>query len=122
RYETVLDLAADIRRHLHHEPVLACPPTMRYRLGKLLRKHRGPVAAAAAVWFVLVSGIAATTVAYLQAREAERHARQAEAEAGATVEFLTYDVFGIAPHDAPGDRDREVTIREALDAAAPKID
>src|SRR6516164_3000756 len=46
RYETASDLALDIQRHLHHEPVSACPPTLPYRLKKVLRKHRGLFAAA----------------------------------------------------------------------------
>ncbi len=121
RYETALELADDIRRYLHNDPVLACPPTMRYRLRKLLRKHRGLIAAAATVLAVLLGGIGATTAAYLRARDAETEARQAEAEARATVDFLTYDVFGVDPPDARGGRAREVTIRQALDAAAPKV-
>src|SRR5262249_7833615 len=112
RYETALDLAADIRRHLHQEPVLACPPTLGYRFGKSLRKHRGLVTAVALVWFVLVAGIAATTMAYLRAREAE-------AEARATADFLPSDMLSLAPEAAAA---TNVTIREALDAAAPEVD
>jgi len=40
-------LAADIQRHLSDEPVIACPPTWRYRSRKFAKKHRGPVIAAA---------------------------------------------------------------------------
>jgi non-specific serine/threonine protein kinase/serine/threonine-protein kinase len=122
RYQTALELAADIRRHLQHEPVLACPPTLRYRLGSFLRKHRGPAAAAAALLLVLMGGVAATTAAYLDARASERQARSAEAEARATLDFLTYDMLGLAPEGAPGGAGRDITIREALDAAAPIID
>jgi tetratricopeptide (TPR) repeat protein len=122
RYETAAALAADVRRHLHQESVLACPPTLRYRLRKFVRKHRGVVAAVAAIWLVLASGIIATTRAYWQARAAERQARQAEAEAQRTADYLTYDVFALAPRNAAGGRSREVTIREALDVAAPNID
>jgi serine/threonine protein kinase/tetratricopeptide (TPR) repeat protein len=40
RYETASVFAADVQRYLHDEPVQACPPSRRYRLGKWLRKHR----------------------------------------------------------------------------------
>ena len=40
RYETVHSLARDIERHLSDEPVLARPPSVAYRLKKLVRKHR----------------------------------------------------------------------------------
>ncbi len=46
RYPTVSELAADIHRHLQHEPVLARPPSVTYRLRKLGRKHRGAVGVA----------------------------------------------------------------------------
>ena len=41
------ELAADLQRYLDDEPVHATPPSHRYRLGKFLRKRRGPVTAAA---------------------------------------------------------------------------
>jgi serine/threonine protein kinase/Flp pilus assembly protein TadD len=40
RYETASALAADVERYLHDEPVLACPPSARYRLGKFVRRNR----------------------------------------------------------------------------------
>jgi serine/threonine-protein kinase len=40
RYDTVADLAADVRRHLRHEPVQACPPSALYRLRTFARKNR----------------------------------------------------------------------------------
>ncbi|MBN1417187.1 MAG: SUMF1/EgtB/PvdO family nonheme iron enzyme, partial [Planctomycetes bacterium] len=49
RYGSALDLAADIRRHLADEPVLAGPPGIGYRLRKLTRKHRGAVAVGLAI-------------------------------------------------------------------------
>ena len=71
RYGTAGELAADIERHLRDEPVLARPPGAGYRLHKFLRKNRGPVAAAAAVFLALAAGLAATSVLYLHA-ERER--------------------------------------------------
>ncbi|MBK8095673.1 MAG: SUMF1/EgtB/PvdO family nonheme iron enzyme [Planctomycetes bacterium] len=47
RYQTVAELAADVRRFLAHEPVSVGPPSLRYRLGKWLRRRRGPVTVAA---------------------------------------------------------------------------
>ena len=40
RYGTANDFAADVRRHLAHEPVLAAPPSWVYRMRKVVRKHR----------------------------------------------------------------------------------
>jgi serine/threonine protein kinase/tetratricopeptide (TPR) repeat protein len=59
RYQTASALAADISRHLNGEPVHAHPPSRRYRLNKLVRRHTGLVAAAAAVGVALLLGLAA---------------------------------------------------------------
>jgi hypothetical protein len=83
RYESANALAADVRRYLADEPVQACPPSAGYRLRKFLRRHRGPVLAAALVLLALVGGILGTTIGVVCARvsaEAERVARQAEAD------------------------------------------
>ena len=43
RYETANGFAADVERHLNNEPVRACPPSLAYRMRKLIHRHRGPV-------------------------------------------------------------------------------
>jgi WD40 repeat protein/serine/threonine protein kinase len=54
RYETANSLAMDLRRYLNDEPVLACPPSASYRLRKLLRRHKLPVAVALLLLLMLV--------------------------------------------------------------------
>jgi eukaryotic-like serine/threonine-protein kinase len=82
RYESASAFAADVQRYLHDEPVLAGPPRAGYRLRKFLRRNRGPVLAAAAIFLLLVGGIVGTTAGLVQAvwaeREAEGHAAAAE--------------------------------------------
>ena len=40
RYATVNDLAADVERYLHDEPVQACPPSAAYRFTKFARRNQ----------------------------------------------------------------------------------
>ena len=49
RYATVFEFAADLERHLNHLPVLARPPSLRYRSRKFVRKHRVPLGIAASL-------------------------------------------------------------------------
>ena len=46
RYETANGMAEDIQRYLDDEPVVACPPSARYRLRKFSQKHTGKLAVA----------------------------------------------------------------------------
>jgi serine/threonine protein kinase len=78
RYDTAIALARDMERYLRDEPVEACPPTVGYRLRKSLRKHRGPVTAAAVVLLALVAGVVGTTLGLLEARKQRDAAREAE--------------------------------------------
>ncbi len=50
RYESASAFGADVRRYLQDEPVLACPPSKFYRLGKFLRRHRTGVFTAAVLF------------------------------------------------------------------------
>jgi serine/threonine protein kinase/tetratricopeptide (TPR) repeat protein len=54
RYETANGLAHDIGRHLHDEPVLACPPSTWYRLRKFARRNKARLAVAGLVLFFIV--------------------------------------------------------------------
>ncbi len=76
RYESASAFAQDVGRYLHDEPVQACPPSLGYRLRKVVRRHKGPVLAAALLLFVLVAGIVGTTWGMLRATDAEADARQ----------------------------------------------
>jgi eukaryotic-like serine/threonine-protein kinase len=53
RYATVADLAADIRRHLAREPVVARHPTLGYRAKCLVKRNGSRLVASAAVVIVL---------------------------------------------------------------------
>jgi eukaryotic-like serine/threonine-protein kinase len=54
RYETANGFAMDVQRYLADEPVLACPPSVGYRLRKLARRNRSSLAVAGLVLFFLV--------------------------------------------------------------------
>jgi len=81
RYETATDLGKDIRRHLNEEPVEACPPSLTYRMRKLIRRNRGPVLLGLTMTALLLLGLAGTTIGLIQARNAAERATVAEKEA-----------------------------------------
>ena len=82
RYESASELARDVERYLHDEPVLACPPSARYRLGKFVRRNRAPVLAASLVLLALLGGVIGTSFGLLRAR----HAADLEREAKETAQ------------------------------------
>ena len=61
RYETANGLAADLKRHLNNEPVVARPPSAAYRFQKAFRRNKLAFAAATAVAAALVAGIGVST-------------------------------------------------------------
>ncbi|MFN0068069.1 MAG: WD40 repeat domain-containing serine/threonine protein kinase [Limisphaerales bacterium] len=85
RYETANGLAADLRRHLGHEPVVARPPSAAYRLQKAWRRHRLVFAAAVTVAAALAAGIGVSVVALLRARMDRTYALAAKQEAEAEL-------------------------------------
>ena len=112
RYGTPTDLAADIGRHLRHEPVLARAPSAGYRISRYVRRHRLGVGITAGLALLLI-GFAVSTA--LQARRIAREAAAAEA----VSTFLTH-VFEVSD---PGEtRGNSVTARELLDKAATDVD
>ncbi|HTB15590.1 MAG TPA: tetratricopeptide repeat protein [Bryobacteraceae bacterium] len=118
RYGSPSDLAADIRRHLNHEEVLACPPSIGYRAKKFVRRHRFGVAVGAAAVVLLVTFSAVMAV---QARRIARERDRANLEAQVSqrvTEFLT-GLFRMSdPNPAESNT---VTAREILDKGSEKI-
>src|SRR5262249_19298685 len=99
RYASAGELAADIRRHLSHEPIRARPPSALYQLRKFARRHRALVAAVLGVAAALVAG---TVVSVLYAVRADYNARLARHEAyrarlaAATAALSHHDVADAA--------------------------
>ena len=78
RYETASGLAADIRRYLADEPVVACPPSAAYRFRKFARRHRATFCTVAAIVAAsLLVGLASTTWQAIRATNAETLASRA---------------------------------------------
>ena len=57
RYETANGLAADLKRHLNNEPVVARPPSAGYKFQKAWRRNRLAYSAASAVATALMIGL-----------------------------------------------------------------
>jgi serine/threonine protein kinase len=79
RYESASAFAADVQSYLYDEPVQAGPPSLVYRVRKLVRRHRGLVLAASLIMLALVGGIIGTTWGMIRATDARGVAVQ-EAE------------------------------------------
>ncbi len=77
RFASAGELAAEVRRHLADEPILARPPTALYQASKFARRHRALVAGFAAVVLALVLGVIGTSWQALRAgRERDRYEAQ----------------------------------------------
>ncbi|MCH7995721.1 MAG: serine/threonine protein kinase, partial [Planctomycetes bacterium] len=79
RYQSASDLAADIRRHLNDEPVLARAPSRFYLLRKFAKRNRVLLGSVCLVLFVLVVALVLTNQQKTEAVDQARHANLASA-------------------------------------------
>ena len=126
RYGAASDLAADIRRHLDFQPVVAGPPSQVYRLKKFIRRNRFGVTAAATL-MALLAFLAATMTVQAQriARERDRTAQEAERanrEASAARQVSDFLVGLFAVSDPSEARGNSLTAREVLDTGVGRIE
>ena len=132
RYSSAVDLGADIQRYLNDEPIIARPPSAAYQVRKFARRHRALMAGVAAVFAVLVIGVAASTAEAIRANQARQAAVKerdravaAEASAKAVNDFLQNDLLaqaGASAQARPDTKpDRDLKVRTALDRAAASI-
>ena len=81
RYETANGLAADLKRHLDNEPVVARPPSTAYRFEKAIRRNKIGFIAVTGVVAALALGLALAASGWRQARIERDAALQAKADA-----------------------------------------
>ncbi|MCH7546860.1 MAG: serine/threonine protein kinase, partial [Planctomycetes bacterium] len=141
RYETANGLAADIRRHLSHEPVVAGPPSATYRMRKFIRRNRTGVLAGAVVAVALVAATGVSIGFALSEAEQRRLAEEKTQEASdnltlaerreeeatrqteialAVNEFLNEDLLAAVAPSAEEGRGKDVLMRDVLDEAAKR--
>lgn len=135
RYDTAHALAQDLERHLQGDPVLAGPPSATYRMRKLARKHKVPVAIGATIAVGVVAialgsmwmlgrvtiernaAIMARKTADL-AREAAERSREEAVSAREEAEAVTNFLTGMFAAADPADLGRDVLVRDVLDIGA----
>lgn len=129
RYDSVSELAADVRRHLEHEPVLAGPPSATYRVRKFVRKHRTLVATG----IVIIGVVLAAFFMVLDSRDRERAARdlaERQAQSAQRIASFLTNLFQQSDPISRGGRflgvrastQANLTAREILDRGARELE
>jgi serine/threonine protein kinase len=108
RYASAADLAADIRRYLTDQPIMARPPSTSYQLRKFARRHRALVVGAAAVFLVLTAGVIVSKFQAVRARRAEIEAvaQRDQAAMAGRLAMTRRDEATAAEESARKERDR----------------
>ena len=138
RYASVSELAADVRRYLQGEVVLAGPPSKLYRARKFIARNKLAVSAAAAVVLSLILGIIGTSYMTIEAqqqraraeaalKDAQQQRDRAEAESAraiATRSFLEEMIAAPDPWKLQGGspETRNVRVVDALQTAAANLE
>ena len=81
RYDTATGLAADIKRHLNNEAVVARPPSTAYKFQKAFRRNKIVFTAGSAIAVALLLGIIASTWQSVRATRAKHEALAAKEQA-----------------------------------------
>jgi serine/threonine protein kinase/tetratricopeptide (TPR) repeat protein len=118
RYETANGLAADIKRHINCQPVVARPPSRLYEFQKTVRRHKFGFAAAALMTVVLVAATGISAWQAIRATRAQAMANQRLADSEAISQFLS-EVFR---SPSPLRDGRTITVAETLSNATQKLE
>ncbi len=122
RYGAVMQLGADVRRHLAGYPVHARPRTLGYRASKLVTRHRSGFASAAVIAVVVAVGLLSNRQARARVREEEQAKESAlvsaAQEARAREQTIGWMNELIADFDPFHSTRTAEVLREILDDAA----
>lgn len=115
RYSHVEGLAADLRRYLEGQPVLARPGSFWYRTSKFARRNKALVGTVAAVALALTLGLG---MSLWQAQVARRERQAADRRfelARRVAASLLYDIHDQIQDLAGSSRARELLLRRSLE-------
>ncbi len=112
RYASAHDLAADVRRHLNHEPILARRTSHLEHMRKFARRHRGLVAGLFGIAIALLAG--STAVGWQALRIADEAGTRQD-----VILFLREMLTSVDPAKTAGE---PVTVRVMLDDAALQLE
>ena len=146
RYDSAAELAADLRRHLQHQPISAGNQNALYHARKFAMRHLGTIIAACVVCMAIIAGTIASGIGLLRAEKARQEATrqwhraeqekqnfrrernlanvlrlQAEGEADKAKQFanLVEEIIGAADPDQG--YPAEFTVRQHLDMISADI-
>jgi tetratricopeptide (TPR) repeat protein len=120
RYQSPAELAADVRRYLKDEPIVARPPSTFYQLRKFARRNKVLVGGVVVSFVILLAGAGGITWQLMQTREEA-------ARATAINEFLMR-MFALANPIEESDElgnpggGPVLTVKELIDEAAKELD
>lgn len=112
RYDSVPELAADLRRYLNDEPIVARPPSTMYLLRKFARRNRALVGAAASVLVILIGAVIVTSAAAIAAGRARDRAEQKMVVSEGVSQVLLAALTTATPKGSLG---KEPLVIEAVD-------
>jgi len=93
RYRSAAAFADDLRRWLSGQPVEARRGSSRYRLGKLVARHRIAIGAAAAVLVALASGLSVAMVQRSRALTAQARAEATVADLHRLTQAMLFEIY-----------------------------
>lgn len=105
RYASAGALADDLQRYLDGLPVSARPPSLAYRAGKFVQRHRSAVTAAAGFVLMLAGATVFSTVQAVRANQERDRARLEQMRAESVTAFVT-DVLTLVDPDVTGENAR----------------
>ncbi len=117
RYGSAAELAADIRRYLGSEPIVARPASLAYQFRKFTRRQRGLTVG---VGLALLAVLAGLTAFALQARATARAEIQAAAEARGAAAIDSFLIQDLLSAPDPRVRGRDVRVLDVLEGAAAR--
>ncbi len=119
RYSSAQELEAELERHGRNEAVFASPPSVSYRVGKFVRRHRLGVATTASLFAAaILFGSAMALLARETARERDR--ANDEAAIARRVTDFTAGLFDMANPANSGSS--TVSARQLLDAGVRRLE